>query len=235
MLEHILEKISRDDIIKKIEHTLLKPDSTWEEVKKVCIDTIRYGFYGCCISPFYVEKAKSVLEGSDVKLVTVIGFPLGFSPTAAKKTEAEHVLVHGVDEIDMVMNISAFKSGLMEVVSNDISEIKDIVRQYGGVLKVIIETGFLSDHEIMKASQIAVAAGADFVKTSTGLGPRGASLKDVLLIKKAIGGKAGIKAAGGIRTAIEAAMFILAGADRIGTSSGVKIALEALKYFNIRQ
>lgn len=210
------------DISSMIDHTFLKPDGTKEDIKKLCEEAIEYGFVSVCINPIYVKYAKKLLEGSNVKIATVIGFPLGCTTKETKAFEATEAIKNGADELDMVINIGALKDGEYETVREDI---KGVVESSRGraLVKVIIETCLLTDDEKMEACQLAMEAGADFVKTSTGFSSGGATLKDVELMKSVVGDKLGVKASGGIRDFDMAMKMIKAGASRIGTSSSVKI------------
>jgi len=210
-----------ENIRRLIDHTNLKPASSIISLENTCRETLKYGFYGCCIPPWFVSRAREILGGK-AKVVTVIGFPLGYDSTEAKLVAAEKALKEGADEVDVVMNISAFKSGKRDYVSEEIRLLADRIHEEGGVLKVIIETGLLSSDEIVAAARLVASAGADFVKTSTGFGPRGALPEDVVLIRKGAPGVR-IKAAGGIRTGLQALLFYMLGVDRIGTSSGPAI------------
>jgi len=215
--------------VKLIDHTLLRPGATETEIAALVRDAREYGFHAVCVNPFYVRLTKRLLEGSGVKVCTVIGFPLGATLPGVKAREAEIVGRAGADEVDMVINIGALKSGMDDIVYDDIRAVvrsfKSVVPK--GVVKVILEVGLLSREEIEAACLAAEEAGADFVKTCTGFGPRGATVEDVALLKRLVGGRLGIKAAGGIRSYEQALRLIEAGATRIGTSSGVKIAKEA--------
>ena len=223
-----IKKISVKEFAKMIDHTILKPNATLNDVKKVCDETLKYGFAVAVIPPFYVKRIAE--EYKDCKIATVVGFPLGFQSLYVKKREAEEAVSNGASEIDMVMNISAFKTGNREYVLNEIAEIVDVVKGMGNiVVKVIIETGYLSDEEIIEASKIVANAGADYVKSCTGFGPRGATVHDVRLMYNAVKGKIGVKAAGGIRHVEDAIAMVSAGASRIGTSSGVRIIEEYKK------
>lgn len=206
---------------KYIDHTLLSPTAGSAEIKDLCEEAIQHRFYAVCVNSSRTKEAKENLVGSEVKLAVTIGFPLGAASTEAKIKEAETAVNDGADEIDMVMNLGFFKDKKFEEV---VSEIRDVKQAIGNsVLKVIIETGYLTDAEISKASELVLTAGADFVKTSTGFGNRGASLNDIKLMQAAVGNKLKIKASGGIRDAKTAKDYIKMGVDRIGTSSGIKI------------
>ena len=215
-----------EELAKKIDHTQLRPNATVDDIRKLCDEAKKYGFYGVCVSPSYVRTAKKFLENTDIKVISVVGFPLGNTYTEVKVLEAEKLVDDGVDEIDMVMNISAFKSGMYDLVKDDIRAVVNAVKPIP--VKVIIETCYLSDDEKIKATEIAIEAGAAFVKTSTGFGPEGARVEDIALIKRIFGDKIKIKASGGIKDAKTAIEMIKAGADRIGASKGVQI-IESLK------
>lgn len=205
-----------------IDHTLLKPDATEEQIAKVCSEAMENDFYSVCINPYWVPLAARLLEGTSVKVCTVIGFPLGTTTTKAKAFEAEEAVAQGAAEVDMVMNVGALKSGNYDLVLNDIQAVVKTVRGKA-IVKVILETGFLNEMEKIKACELSVAAGAHFVKTSTGFGPGGATVEDISLMRRVVGPDIGVKASGGIRDYDTAIAMIKAGATRIGTSSGVKI------------
>lgn len=212
-------------IAKHLEHTLLKPEATVADIIRLCDEAVKAGVYGVCINPCYVEMAKHYLGGEDVKVITVLGFPLGASTSAEKSLAASVAVLNHADELDMVMNIGAFKTGDYKAVEADISA---VVRGAQGLpVKVIIETCLLNDEEKIKACELIAAAGAQFVKTSTGFNKGGATLADVKLLKEQadkLGLK--VKAAGGIRDYQTAKAMLEAGAERIGTSAGAKIVLE---------
>ena len=204
-----------------IDHTILKAAASLEDISKLCQEAQEYNFAAVCINPCFVRNAEEMLKGSKVKVATVVGFPLGASTTTTKVYETQVAVSQGADEIDMVMAIGWFKSGKLDVVAKDIRE---VVRAAGDKpVKVIIETCYLTSEEIKQAAVLAVQAQAAYVKTSTGFGTRGAVLKDIWLIKEAIGERAKIKASGGIKTKQDAQKMIEAGASRIGTSAGVAI------------
>jgi deoxyribose-phosphate aldolase len=204
-----------------IDHTLLKPTATAEDIKQLCKEAVDFRFFAVCVNSVYVALANRELKGSDVKLAAVIGFPLGAMATKVKAQEATYCIEQGADEIDMVINLGWLKSGAHSEVLEELKLIKTIAKD--NVLKVIIETCYLSDEEIVKASELVVESGADFVKTSTGFGTGGATLKDVALMKTAVGDRAKIKASGGIRDRETALKYIEMGVSRLGTSSGTKI------------
>ena len=224
-LKIAMEKTSSKDVVLNglIEHTLLKQDATVAEVEKLCKEAIEYGFYGVCVAPYFVEAAKKFLGDAKPKIITVIGFPFGYTNTSSKVEEAKSAFLKGAAEIDVVMNLSAFRSGDWNYVKNDIESVATIARLQDKVVKVIIESGLLTDEEIVKACEICVAAGADFIKTSTGYAKHGASVEQVQLIKKNVPAKTKIKASGGIKDKALALELVAAGATRIGTSGGVKM------------
>ncbi|MDT9493987.1 deoxyribose-phosphate aldolase [Streptococcus mutans] len=204
-----------------IDHTLLKPESRQDQIDKLIREAKTYNFASVCINPTWVSYAAKALEGTDIKVCTVIGFPLGATTSAVKAFETKDAISHGADEVDMVINIGQAKSGHFAFVEEDI---RAVVEASGDKLvKVIIETCLLTDKEKIKACQAAVAAGADFVKTSTGFSTAGAKLDDVRLMRQTVGPDVGVKAAGGTRSLEDAQAFIEAGATRIGTSAGVTI------------
>ncbi len=204
-----------------IDHTLLKPEATGDDITRLCNEAIVNCFYAVCINPSYVKLAAVTLEGSGVKVAAVVGFPLGATTTAAKAFETAEAIENGATEIDMVMHVGALKSGDKQYVVDDINA---VVKATGGkTVKVIIETGLLSDEEKVLACRLAREAGAAFVKTSTGFGPGGATIADVQLMRETVGPELGVKASGGVRTPGAAREMIEAGATRIGTSSGLVI------------
>ncbi len=209
------------ELAKWIDHTLLKPDATREQIEKICDEAIEYGFASVCINPTWVPLAYRKLRGHSPKVCTVVGFPLGATFPEIKAKETERAVEEGADEIDMVINIGALKSGDYALVEHDI---RSVVRAAGRrVVKVIIETCLLTDEEKVKACTIAMHAGANFVKTSTGFSKGGATVKDVALMRKVVGGKLGVKASGGVRSYEEACKMVEAGATRIGASASVAI------------
>lgn len=210
---------------KMIESTLLRPEAVKNDIEKLCSQALKYNFYAVCVSPFYVLLASSLLSGSRVKVVTVVGFPFGFNKAMIKAREAEEALKNGATEVDMVINIGALKERESKTL---IEEISSVVKT-GAVVKVILETGYLDREEIALGATCAVEGGALFVKTSTGFGPRGVTLEDVHLLRSLVPRHIGIKASGGIKTAGFARDLIAAGATRLGTSSAEKIMLEAGK------
>ena len=209
-------------LAQKIDHTLLKPEASQAQVNQLCQEAIAYSFWSVCINPFWVPLAVKLLQGSPVKIATVIGFPLGANSTTTKALEAGEAICHGANELDMVINIGALKSGEFNLVEQDIKAVVRIAAKRA-LVKVILETCLLTEAEKIHASQICLAVGADFLKTSTGFGPHGATVEDVALLKREAGSKIRVKAAGGIRDFDTALAMLKAGADRIGTSAGVKI------------
>lgn len=206
-----------------IDHTLLKPDATADKVAQLCFEAKKYHFASVCVNPSYVKLCADLLKGTDVKVCTVIGFPLGATSTEVKVFETKNAIENGASEIDMVMNIGALKAGDNETVAHDIHEVVQAAHGAGALLKVIIETALLTDEEKVIACLLAKEAGADYVKTSTGFSGGGATVHDVALMRKAVGPELGVKASGGIHSTEEAEQMIAAGATRIGASAGVKI------------
>jgi deoxyribose-phosphate aldolase len=211
------------DLARYIDHTLLRPDATAADIDKLCDEALAYGFAAVCVNPTWVRRCAQRLRGSGVRVASVIGFPFGAGTTEVKALEARRAIRDGAREIDMVINIGALKSGDYELVRRDIEKVADACREAGALSKVIIEAAFLSDEEKVVSSHLAQEAKADFVKTSTGFGPGGATVHDVLLMRETIGPKLGLKAAGGIHSAQEARDMIAAGATRIGASASVQI------------
>lgn len=206
-----------------IEHTNLKPDSTKEDIIKLCEEAAGHHFYGVCVPPYHVQTAKKELSKTQVKIITVVGFPLGYATVAAKVEEAKKAIISGADEIDMVMNIAAFKSGDYVTVQNDIQAVTTACHWQNKHVKVIIETAYLSAEEIDKACHICMDCEVDYVKTSTGFAPEGASIEAVKLMRSILPAKIKIKAAGGIRDNEFASALIQAGATRLGCSSSLNI------------
>lgn len=207
-----------------IDHTLLKPEATGEDIVKLCKEALEHSFYAVCINPSYVDTAVKELQGSPVKVCAVIGFPLGATSTAAKAFEAAEAVDGGAEEVDMVIHVGALKSGNIQYVIDDLAAVVRAAK--GNSVKVIIETGLLDKEEKITACRLVKESGAAFVKTSTGFGPGGATIADVQLMRETVGPELGIKASGGVRTAKAARQMIEAGATRIGTSSGVAIIKE---------
>jgi deoxyribose-phosphate aldolase len=209
-----------------IDHTLLKPTATEEQIRELCTEARQFQFASVCIQPCWVALCSELLKNSPVKVCTVIGFPLGATLPEVKAFEAERCMALGATELDMVINIGALKSGQFDLVKDDIRAVINAAHPQGALVKVIIETGYLTEQEKIKACELAKAAGADYVKTSTGMGTGGATVEDVALMRNVVGPKIGVKAAGGIKTAADAKAMIAAGATRIGSSAGVKIVGE---------
>lgn len=214
--------MSDKEIAKMIDHTLLKPESTKEQIIQICAEAKEYGFATVCIQPTWIALAKEALQDSDVGITTVIGFPLGVTSTFTKVAETRDAIASGATEVDMVINIGALKSQDDLAVFHDI---KAVVEAANGqaVVKVIIETGYLNVEEKILACQFAKEAGADFVKTSTGFGPGAATVADIQLMRETVGPDLGVKASGGVRDAETAKLMIEAGANRIGASAGIAI------------
>jgi deoxyribose-phosphate aldolase len=212
-----------------IDHTLLKPDATQDQIAQLCFEARKHGFASVCVNPAHVRLCAELLKGSGVPICTVIGFPLGATATDVKVFEAQQSIRDGASELDMVINVGALKSRDYELVERDIASIARACHAGNAMLKVIIEAALLSDEEKVAACQLAKVAGADFVKTSTGFGPGGATAEDVALMRRVVGPSMGVKAAGGIRTHADAQKMIAAGASRIGASASVRILQEARK------
>lgn len=204
-----------------IDHTLLAPQATKGEIKKLCEEAMQYHFASVCVNPCFVAYCAELLKGSSVNVCTVIGFPLGANTTTIKALEAQQALADGASEIDMVINVGALKDKDYDYVENEIKALKLLAGKK--VLKVIIETCLLTDEEKVKACELAKEAGADFVKTSTGFSKGGATVHDVELMRKTVGDEMGVKASGGVRTKEEMEAMVKAGANRIGTSHGVDL------------
>ncbi|MCB1199328.1 MAG: deoxyribose-phosphate aldolase [Leptospiraceae bacterium] len=205
-----------------IDHTLLKAEATEEDVRKLCAEAAKNCFMSVCVNPAYVALSAKLLRGTGVKVCTVVGFPLGATPTRVKELETRIAIDEGADEIDMVINIGAMKSGNYKLVESDI---RGVVRATRGnvISKVILETCYLTKEEIRKASELSKAAGANFVKTSTGFGPGGAKAEDIRIMREVVGDTMGVKASGGVRDHETALNLIMAGASRIGASASVAI------------
>jgi deoxyribose-phosphate aldolase len=206
-----------------IDHTLLKPDATPEAIAQLCSEARQYGFGAVCINPSYVHLCADLLRGSMVKVCTVVGFPLGATPTEVKVFEAQTALHQGACEIDMVINIGALKAKNYELITRDIRAVVLVCHSARSLVKTIIETSLLEDEEKVAVCLLAKEAGADFVKTSTGFSIGGATVEDVALMRRVVGPEMGVKASGGIRSYADVKSMVGAGANRIGTSSGIKI------------
>ncbi len=209
------------ELAKFIDHTNVKPTARERDIKKLCEEAKKYGFHSVCVTPSRVKLAKKFLKGSKIKVITVIGFPFGFTTPATKAFETKEAVKNGADEIDMVVNIGAVKDHDWDLVLKDIKEVVKAAKPKE--VKVILEVGFLTKAEIIKTCKLAKQAGAKFVKTATGYGPRGAKITDIKLMRKAVGKEMGVKASGGIRDFKKALSMIQAGATRIGSSNGVSI------------
>lgn len=215
------------DIARLIDHTLLKPEATRDDIRKLCLEALKFGFASVCINPWNVSQAAEILRGSEVRVCTVVGFPLGATLPQMKVYEAEEALKLGAQEIDMVINVGALRSGLNDAVESDIRGVADASHRGGAICKVILETALLTTEEKVRGSLAAKNAGADFVKTSTGFGPGGATAEDVRLMRAVVGDEIGVKAAGGVRSLEDLQKMVEAGATRIGASASVKILEQA--------
>lgn len=212
------------NIAKMIDHTLLKANAKTEDIEKLCNEAKKYEFASVCINPAFVELSYKLLKDTDVKVCTVIGFPLGANTIETKVFETHDAIKKGATEVDMVINVGMMKSGNYDYVKKEIEEVTKAAKSYGDIIvKVILETCYLTNEEKVKACEMTVEAGADFVKTSTGFGDGGATVEDVKLMRKVVGENFGVKASGGVRTVEDAKAMIEAGANRIGASAGVKI------------
>ncbi|ERK56112.1 deoxyribose-phosphate aldolase [Gemella bergeri ATCC 700627] len=209
------------ELNKYIDHTILKATASENDIKKLCEEAKKHKLYSVCVNGCYVNDAKKILQGSDVKVAAVVGFPLGAMSTKAKVFEAKDAIEQGASEIDMVINVAKLKDGKYDYVKNEIKQIKDAIGE--NILKVIIETCYLSNEEKIKACELSLDAKADFVKTSTGFGTGGATFEDVKLMKDVVGNKAKVKASGGVKDKQTAEKYIELGAERLGTSSGIEI------------
>lgn len=213
------------DINQYLEHTALKPTLVGKDVDSLIDEAKEHKFLGVCIPPFWVKKAARELAETDIQLVTVIGFPLGYNQTEVKELEIKQAIAQGANELDIVMNISAFKDG-MPWVKIELAKCAHIIHEAGCLMKVIIETAYLTDEEIVKATKLCSEAGTDFVKTSTGFAGAGAKVEHIKLMRESAPSNVGIKASGGIKTLADAQAMIKAGADRLGTSSAISIMKE---------
>jgi deoxyribose-phosphate aldolase len=220
--------IPPDKLVKLIDHTLLKPEATTEDIEKLCREAAQFGFYSVCVNPTWVAKAKSLLRGTAVKVCAVVGFPLGAQSPEIKTLEARRALREGAQEIDMVINIGALKSKDDRLVARDIRGVVEACDEARAVSKVILETALLNDEEKVRGCQLAMKANADFVKTSTGFSKSGATVEDIALMARTVAPrKLGVKASGGVRTYADVAKMVDAGATRVGSSNSVKILEEA--------
>ena len=210
-----------------IDHTLLKPDATAKDIDKLCKEAAEFGFATVCVNPTWVAYCHRLLRGSTVGVCSVVGFPLGATTPDVKHYETRRAIFDGASEIDMVINIGALKSGDLRLVEQDIEAVTGPCRQHSVVSKVIIEASLLTDEEKVTASALTKAGGADFVKTSTGFGPGGATVADVMLMRRVVGDTMGVKAAGGVRDLEQMKAMVAAGASRVGASAGVRIVKES--------
>jgi deoxyribose-phosphate aldolase len=215
------------ELARLIDHTLLRPDATSHDIDALCAEALEHRFAAVCVNPTWVQPARERLAGGQTVICTVVGFPLGATTTEVKADEAQVAIRDGAAEIDMVIDIGRLKSGDVEAVQRDLAAVALVCREGRAICKAIIEAALLTDAEKVEACTIAMAAGADYVKTSTGFGPGGATVADVQLMARVVGGKMGIKAAGGIRDLAAVERLVAAGATRIGTSAGVAIVREA--------
>lgn len=211
------------DVARLIDHTLLRPDATAAQIVQCCREAEHFLFAAVCANSMHVALAASHLRETPVRVAIVVGFPLGAMLTTAKRLEAQEAIRLGADELDMVMNVGALKAGERKLVEADIRAVTQVAHDAGVLVKVIHETSLLTNEEKKIACELSLAADADFVKTSTGFGGGGASVEDVALMRRIVGNRAGVKASGGVRTAVDVAAMVAAGADRIGTSSSVAI------------
>lgn len=216
-------ELSNKELVKYLDHTNLKPDATKEDIARTCKEAIKYGTASVCVNPYWVPFVKNQLANTHVKPITVIGFPLGAIPTAAKIFEAETALEAGAEEIDMVINIGELIGKNDTAVKADIESVASVVHSKNKLLKVIIETSFLKKNQIIQACRLAESGTADYVKTSTGFSSAGATIENVALMRQTVGDRLGVKASGGIHSRQQAEAMIAAGASRLGVSSTIKI------------
>lgn len=209
-----------------IDHTLLKPEATPAQVDKLCAEAVQYGFACAMVNTGHLARAVAALRGTPIKAGVTLGFPLGATLSSAKRFEAAEAVRLGADELDMVINVGALKAGERQLVENDMRAVVEVGHEAGAIVKVILETCLLTNDEKQVACELALGAGADFVKTSTGFASGGATVEDVALMRRVVGQRAGVKASGGIRSAADVAAMLKAGADRIGASAGVAIVKE---------
>lgn len=212
-----------EELAKMIDHTLLKPDATSAQIAELCAEARQYGFASVCVNPTHIRVCAELLKDASPKVCTVIGFPLGASASVVKSYETDAAIQDGADEIDMVINIGALKDGNDERVLDDITGVVETAHAEGKIVKVIIETVLLTDAEKEKACLLAKEAGADFVKTSTGFAGGGATVEDIVLMRRVVGAEMGVKASGGVRSYADAVALVAAGATRLGASAGIKI------------
>lgn len=218
---------SDNTVAAMIDHTLLKPDATQDQIAQLCYEARKYNFASVCVNPTHVRLCAQLLKGSSVKVCTVVGFPLGATPPEVKAYETQQAINEGAAEIDMVINVGALKSHDYQLVERDIATVVRTSHANNAIVKVIIEAALLTDREKIIACELSRQAGADFVKTSTGFGPGGAKVEDVMLMRRVVGPDIGVKAAGGVKNYSDAQQMIAAGATRIGASAGIKIVQEA--------
>jgi len=219
------DNLADKNLARKIDHTILKPDATENEIRELCVEAKKYEFASVCVNPGYVSLCSELLKGMPVKVCTVIGFPLGATTTQTKEFEAEQAINNGAEEIDMVINVGRLKQGDYDYVYKDVNQVVLVAKRHNAICKVILETALLTDEEKIKACVICKHAGAHFVKTSTGFSKGGATTGDVALMKYVVGSTVGVKASGGIRSREDAEKMVASGADRIGASASVKIVL----------
>jgi len=218
--------LTESQIARLIDHTLLKPEASRDDIQKLCNEALEYGFASVCVNPWNVSQAAELLRDSEVRVCTVVGFPLGATLSIVKVLETSEAIKAGAQEIDMVINVGALKSGQEALAEADIRGVVAESHRAGAICKVILETALLTNEEKVRGSLLAKKAGADFVKTSTGFGPGGATVEDVRLMRETVGSGTGVKAAGGVRTLSDLQKMVEAGATRVGSSSGVKIVQE---------
>lgn len=218
--------LSPSELAALIDHTALKPDVTQAQIESLCAEAREYGFAAVCVNPVWVPTCTRLLGGASARVCTVVGFPLGATTSEAKAFETQQALGDGASEIDMVLNVGALKSGDSTWVQRDIAAVVSVSHASGAIVKVILETCLLTEEEKQGACALAQAAGADFVKTSTGFGAGGATVADVTLMRRAVGSALGVKASGGVRDLQTALAMLAAGASRLGTSAGTKIVRE---------
>ncbi len=215
------------DVASIIDHTLLRADATRQEIETLCQEAAQYGFASVCVNATWVATCARILQGSGVKVCAVVGFPLGATTADTKQFETRRAIFDGAGEIDMVINVGALKSGDVQLVERDVEAVTGPCRESGVVSKVIIEAAFLTDDEKVTACVLAQGAGADYVKTSTGFGPGGATAHDVALMRRVVGATMGVKAAGGVKDLKDVRTMVTAGASRVGASAGVRIVQES--------
>jgi deoxyribose-phosphate aldolase len=221
-------QLSPEQVARLIDHTLLKPEASRSQIEQLCDEAVRYQFASVCVNPGYVRLCAERLDGErDVAVCTVVGFPLGATTPEAKAFEARQAIANGAGEIDMVLNVGAIKSQDVDLLRRDIEAVVEVAHHGNALCKVILETALLTDDEKVLACRVAQEAGADFVKTSTGFGPGGATEADVALMRRTVGPDMGVKASGGIRTYADVQRMVAAGATRIGASAGVQIIEQA--------